>query len=105
MTKLIDCKTVADNLGVSVATLSRMCSSGDIPHFVLRKGKRKRVIRFDPAAVERWLVTRTQSRRRIGNEVATQQAPSEQVTEQMPECQSENGNTHRSSSTVGGFSE
>ena len=52
---------VAEQLAVSAATVMRMCSSGDLPHIVLRAGRRKRVVRFRQEDVERWLVSRSRA--------------------------------------------
>ena len=60
--KLLTPKNVADMLQVSQATISRMCTkTGGLPHIVLRKGRRKKVIRFRQDEVERWLRSRTLS--------------------------------------------
>ena len=98
--KLLTPKNVADLLQLSQATLSRMCSSGDIPHVVLRAGKRKRVIRFRESDVERWLTSRTRTglpgraakrnSGRIGNMVATENI----AVLEASETERENGQGH-----------
>jgi hypothetical protein len=35
-----------------------MAYSGDLPYIALRSGKRKKIIRFDPVEVEKWLKKR-----------------------------------------------
>ena len=39
----------------------RMAYSGDLPYIPLRAGKRKKIIRFDPAMVEKWLGQRAKA--------------------------------------------
>ena len=98
--RLLTSENVAELLLVSKATLSRMCRSGDIPHIVLRAGKRKRVIRFRESDMERWLMSRTctgspsravkRKSGRIGNGVATEKGAVLEVSE----TKSENGQGH-----------
>ena len=100
--KLLKSEAVTKRLDVSPATLSRMVGAGQIPHIVLRTGRRKKIIRFRAEDVERWLSARThggaadqgakRTRGRKGNTVATQKLASLQV----PEPQGENGEGHRS---------
>ena len=44
---------------MSESTVLRMAYSGDLPYIQLRAGKRKKIIRFDPVLVEKWLGKRT----------------------------------------------
>lgn len=93
--KLLTPKSLADMLDVSQATISRMCSSGDLPHIVLRSGRRKRVIRFRAEDVEKWLALRThgglggerpkRKGPRIGNGLATEKPASMQRLETQRE--------------------
>ena len=93
--KLLKQEEIADMLDVSQATISRMCSSGDLPHIVLRAGKRKRVIRFRLEEIEKWLAQRTHTSPggerpkrkgpRIGNGLATEKAPLMQQLEAQRE--------------------
>ena len=57
--KLLTQKDVAEMFQTSQATISRMACAGQIPHVVLRTGRRKNIIRFRPEDVERWLRERT----------------------------------------------
>ncbi len=89
--KLLTPKQVADMFQLSIATLSRMAGAGQIPHIVLRKGRRKRVIRFRTEEIEAWLHARThggaagqgskRTQGRIGNNVATQTGAILEVSE------------------------
>ena len=45
-------------LQVSESTVLRMAYAGDLPYIPLRSGKRKKIIRFDPVEVEKWLKKR-----------------------------------------------
>jgi len=54
-------KQVAKILQVSESTVLRMAYSGDLPYVPLRNGKRKKIIRFDPVMVERWLQKRAKT--------------------------------------------
>lgn len=106
--KLLTPKSLADMLDVSQATISRMCAAGDLPHIVLRSGRRKRVIRFRLEEVERWLASRThggpgdhrpkRKGPRIGNGLATEKAP---LMQQL-EAQRENADGHLTGSLVSG---
>jgi excisionase family DNA binding protein len=57
--KLLTPKQVAEMFQLSLATLSRMAGAGQIPHIILKTGRRKKVIRFRTEEVERWLSART----------------------------------------------
>lgn len=59
MNRLNTPKEISDLLQVSESTVLRMAYSGDLPYIPLRRGKRKKIIRFDPTAVDKWLVKRT----------------------------------------------
>jgi len=52
-------KEISALLQVSESTVLRMAYSGDLPCIPIRKGKRKKIIRFDSTAVEKWLAKRT----------------------------------------------
>ena len=98
--KLLKAEKVAEMLDVSPSTLSRMCSSGNIPHIILRSGVRKKTIRFRGEDVDLWLAQRTlnqidpPSKRRKrhpeGNAVATQNTPILQAIN----IKGENGHGH-----------
>lgn len=92
---------VAEELQLSVATLSRMCTTGDIPHVILRAGRRKRVIRFRREDLDRWLNTRTRGgkRQRSGNADSLLELPGELSRESISENENGNGPSHRSSQT------
>ncbi len=55
MNRLQTPKQISDLLQVSESTVIRMAYSGDLPYIPLRSGRRKKIIRFDPAMVEKWL--------------------------------------------------
>lgn len=106
--KLLTPKQVAEMFQLSLSTLSRMAGAGQIPHVVLRTGRRKKVIRFRTEEIEAWLCTHTRggaadqgskrTRGRIGNNVATQKPSSLQVRE----SERENDEGHQSYSPVSG---
>ncbi len=106
--KLLTPKQVAEMFQLSIATLSRMAGAGQIPHVVLRTGRRKRVIRFRTEEIEAWLCTHThggaadqgakRTRGRKGNTVATQKLASLQVRE----SERENDEGHQSVCPVSG---
>jgi len=52
-------KDLSIRFKVSESTVLRMAYSGDLPYIQLRSGKRKKIIRFDPVTVEKWLAKRT----------------------------------------------
>jgi predicted site-specific integrase-resolvase len=58
MDKLQTPKEISALLSVSEATVLRMAYSGDLPYIPLRNGKRKKIIRFDPLMVQKWLERR-----------------------------------------------
>jgi predicted site-specific integrase-resolvase len=60
MNRLHKPKDISNLLQVSESTVIRMAYSGDLPYIQLRSGKRKKIIRFDPVEIERWLKKRTQ---------------------------------------------
>lgn len=55
MDKLQTPKEISALLRISESTVLRMAYSGDLPYIPLRNGKRKKIIRFDPLIVQRWL--------------------------------------------------
>ena len=54
--KLLSISQVAEQLGVSRATLGRMVTEGVLPVIVLRSGKRKRILKFRQEIIDRWLL-------------------------------------------------
>jgi excisionase family DNA binding protein len=58
MDKLQTPKEISALLRISESTVLRMAYSGDLPYIPLRNGKRKKIIRFDPLMVQRWLEKR-----------------------------------------------
>jgi predicted DNA-binding transcriptional regulator AlpA len=60
MNRLQKAKEIGELLQVSESTVLRMAYSGDLPYIPLRSGKRKKIIRFDPVEIERWLKKRAQ---------------------------------------------
>jgi excisionase family DNA binding protein len=59
MEPTLNSKRVCELLGISRATLSRMVRAGEIPYILRRQGKRKRMVMFNEALLERWLTSRT----------------------------------------------
>jgi Helix-turn-helix domain len=59
MNRLQKAKDISDLLQVRESTVIRMAYSGDLPYIPLRSGKRKKIIRFDPLEIEKWLKKRT----------------------------------------------
>jgi predicted site-specific integrase-resolvase len=59
MIRLQKPKEIGELLQVSESTVLRMAYSGDLPYIPLRSGKRKKIIRFDPVEIEKWLKKRT----------------------------------------------
>ena len=55
MNRLNTPKQISELLQVSESTVLRMAYAGDLPYIPLRCGKRKKIIRFDPVVVEKWL--------------------------------------------------
>jgi excisionase family DNA binding protein len=58
MDKLQTPKEISALLRISEATVLRMAYSGDLPYIPLRNGRRKKIIRFDPLMVQKWLEKR-----------------------------------------------
>lgn len=93
---------------LSQATISRMCAAGDLPHIVLRAGKRKRVIRFRAEEVEKWLTQRThggpegQRPKRKGGRFGNGMATEKKAHPQVHEIESENGDGHLTDRRVTG---
>ncbi len=61
MNRLHTPKEISGLLQVSESTVLRMAYSGDLPYIQLRSGKRKKIIRFDPVMVEKWLGKRAKT--------------------------------------------
>ena len=59
MNRLNTPKEISELLQVNESTVLRMAYGGDLPFIPIRKGKRKKIIRFDPTAVDKWLAKRT----------------------------------------------
>ncbi len=53
--KLLTAKQAADMFDVSVTTIYRMTYYGELPHIVLRRGKRKAIVRFKRESLEKFL--------------------------------------------------
>jgi len=53
--KLLTPKQVAELFGVAITTIHRMAYQGQLPHVVLRRGKRKAIIRFKQDSLEKFL--------------------------------------------------
>ena len=58
MDKLQTPKEISALLRISESTVLRMAYSGDLPYIPLRHGRRKKIIRFDPLMVQKWLEKR-----------------------------------------------
>lgn len=61
MSQLQTPKEISELLQVSESTVLRMAYSGDLPYIPLRIGRRKKIIRFDPVMVEKWLGKRAKT--------------------------------------------
>ena len=61
MNRLNTPKEISEILQISQSSVLRMAYDGDLPYILLRSGKRKKVIRFDPAMVEKWLGKRAKT--------------------------------------------
>ncbi len=61
MIRLHTPKEIGEMLQVSESTVLRMAYAGDLPYIPIRHGKRKKVIRFDPAMIEKWLGKRAKA--------------------------------------------
>lgn len=59
MNRLNTPKEISQLLQVSESTVLRMAYAGDLPYIALRCGRRKKIIRFDPVMVEKWLGKRS----------------------------------------------
>ncbi len=53
--RLLTPKQVAEMFGVAITTVHRMAYQGQLPHIVLRRGKRKAIIRFKRESLEKFL--------------------------------------------------
>jgi excisionase family DNA binding protein len=53
--KLLSIEEVAETLKLSYRTVTRMISDGALPAIVLRSGRRKKVWRIRPEALEKWV--------------------------------------------------
>ncbi len=99
--KLLTPEELAQALTVSRATVFRMCSNGDLPHVIIRAGRRKKVIRFRAEEIEGWLCSRTcggtagprlkRKSGRIGNGVATEKKSKLQACETKRENERRHG--------------
>ena len=56
-------KDLSIRFKVSESTVLRMAYSGDLPYIPLKRGKRKKIIRFDPVTVDKWLQKRAKTAR------------------------------------------
>lgn len=59
MEPILNSQRVCELLGISRATLSRMVQAGEIPYILRRQGKRKKMVMFNEALLERWVASRT----------------------------------------------
>ena len=54
---LLTAKDVADQLGVSALTVIRLADAGSLPAVEVHKGERRRILRFRPETVEKFIST------------------------------------------------
>ena len=54
-------RQVAESLQVSESTVLRMFYAGNLPGIILRSGKRKKIVRFNPTHIEKWLQKRAEN--------------------------------------------
>ena len=52
---LLTCEEAAKFLSMARSTLYEYASRNDVPHIVVRQGKRKRTIRFQKRALAEWV--------------------------------------------------
>ena len=107
MRTLLTPKDLATSLRLSLATISRMSASGQLPAILIASGPRKKTYRYDETEIEAWLRERRRGpqgqrglRRRIrnGNVVATGNSD----TSQPIETKNESERWHLSSRQVNG---
>jgi len=55
---LLTPKAVGEQLGLSALSVIRLADSGVLPVVEVRRGERRRVLRFRPESVERFIVSR-----------------------------------------------
>jgi len=60
--KLLSVKDVAQMLGVSTPTIFRLADAGALPTVVIAQRARKRILRFRPEAVEKFVLGREKRR-------------------------------------------
>ena len=58
--KLLTTKAVAEQLEVSPITVIRLVDSGALPAVEVARRKRKRILRFKPESVEKFITSREQ---------------------------------------------
>ncbi len=57
--KLLSTRAVAEELALSPLTIIRLADSGALPSIVLARRKNRRLIRFDPEAIQKFIAART----------------------------------------------
>jgi excisionase family DNA binding protein len=55
---LLSTKRVAQRLGAGLSTVYALTRSGELPAVIVTRGKRKRMIRFKPETVEKFITSR-----------------------------------------------
>jgi excisionase family DNA binding protein len=63
--KLLSVEAVAEILDVSRQTTNRMIVDGQLPAILLRSGRRKKVWRVRPEALERWLTDKEKQSKKV----------------------------------------
>jgi len=75
--KLLTPENVAEELSVSRSTVLRLIADGSLPAICLRAGRRKKIYRVRPEALERWITARERQagKGKRGAPVTTQLEP------------------------------
>lgn len=61
VSRLLTAAEVGELLQLGRSTIYDLCSRGEMPHVVVSEGRRRPTIRFEPAAVERFIAERTRA--------------------------------------------
>jgi excisionase family DNA binding protein len=69
--KLLTIEQTAEHLQISRQTATRMIADGQLPAILLRSGRRKKVWRVRPEALERWLTEKEKSSTDKQRKIAT----------------------------------
>jgi len=62
MQPLLSIKTAAEFLNLSIPTVTRLYDAGILPGVLIAQRQRRRIIKFRPEALEKFIVNREKSR-------------------------------------------